>query len=169
MKVIGLSDGVRKQQLQVILKGLVSLAGLMIVYVLIDYSFRQAEPPVYRFRLPVLELDRPVIVAQGNLMLIVTRFSSEKLRSLDSERHISAERITDQKSDRSVSGAEFYVARAYGTHIGCPLEIVHNGYKESCSNAHYDQLGRSANPGLYSDLETIDYYLNRDFTILTTE
>jgi hypothetical protein len=159
----------RRQQLKRILRGFSVLALLTIGAVLVDYSFRQAEPPVYRFKVPRLEFDQPVILTQGNFMVIVARYSDSRLESLSPKGRVSGISASFRGEFLPVDQGGYFVVQAYGTYLGCPLEIDLDGFYETCSNARYDFLGRAITSGQYSNLDPVDYHFNRDYSLLYIE
>jgi hypothetical protein len=169
MAVVSGADLQRRQRLKKLLVGLVFLALAAFAAMLVDYSFRQAQPPQYRFRLPPLAVDQPVILTQDNFMLVVARYSPVTLQDLAPKGRESGVPASFSGEQPVVDGQGYFVARAYGTHIGCPLEIEAGGFRESCSDARYDRLGRALEPTKYVDLEKIDYYFSRNKSLLYTE
>lgn len=115
-----------------------------IAYVLIDFSFDSRPPTVqssYRFNLPDLALNVPVFLRQDNLRIVVIRRSQQP---------------------------EFYVAHAYGTDLGCPLQVVGDRLQETCGTASYDFSGRALTDSRnYPSLRVPDYEISNDFKTLT--
>ncbi len=159
----------RKRQLTRTIKVLVGVAALAMLYVLIDFSFRQASPPAYQFRVPELQIDKPIILTESNLMVIVARYSSSLVDSLQQGGRLDKISSSFRQQESMVDADGYFVIRGYGSHRGCPLEIVANGFRESCSDAEYDWLGRASKPEQYADLEKIDYYFSQNHSLLSLE
>lgn len=128
------------------------------VYVFMDYSFNQARlDQEYRFAVPDLNDNQPVILNQGSMIIIIARYNTDIGNQLT---------IKPQRSSR-IDSEGYFVALAYGTDLGCPIKITEDQFKESCSNAKYDLLGQSLDQSAYKDLEVPHYRWNKDFTALT--
>jgi hypothetical protein len=148
----------RRYQLTRALKFLALLATLFIVLVFIDYSFNQPKlDKEYRFEVTDLIDNRPVILNQGSMIIVVAHYNTE---------------VSDQFSAKSetasrIDSAGYFVALAYGTDSGCPIQLAEGHFKESCSHAMYDSLGQSLDQNSYKNLEIPHYRWNKNFTALT--
>ena len=168
----------RRRLLQRLLRifGIVFFLGL--VTVLLDFAidFRpRTIQESYRFTVPELTLDEPVILRQDNLSLVVIRRSSAILDAIAGDR----ERLQDPESDasRQPAGAdrrhrahdgEFFVAYAMGTDFGCPLAVDAETLREVCSKARYDFAGRALRGEReFPNLTVPDYNFSADRKILT--
>jgi hypothetical protein len=148
----------RRHQLIRAVKFSALLASLFVVFVLIDYSFNQAKlDKDYRFNVPDLIDNRPVILSQGSMIIVIAHYNTN-MSDLFFTKSASASRI-DSKG--------YFVALAYGTDLGCPIQLAKDHFKESCSNAMYDLLGQSLDQGSYKNLEIPHYRWNKNFTALT--
>lgn len=145
-----------------------SLVGaLLLGYVLLDYSFNQAKPDPYVFDVPALTSNQPVLLKKDNMVVVVARYGESMLASLKPGGRISKISSSFRQQPSLVDKNGYFVTRAYGTLQGCPLLITENGFKESCSDARYNRLGISSNPGLYKNLEKVEYHFSRNHTVLT--
>ncbi len=148
----------RRHQLIRAVKFLTLLALIFVVFVFIDYSFNQAKlDKEYRFEVPDLTDNRPVILNQGSMIIVIAHYNTD---------------MNDQFSTISTSASRidsegYFVALAYGTDLGCPIQLVNDFFKESCSNAMYDLLGQSLDHDSYKNLEIPHYRWNKNFTALT--
>ena len=144
------------------------MAGLSVLFVAIDFSFNRPDAPEHRFMLPDLPMNRPVLLREGSLQLIVARFDAQTLAGLSATSRLSKISQSFRSETRRSDDEGFFVALAYGVNA-CPLDITDNGYREVCSDAEYDLLGRSSNPQRYPDLEIPGYTFSRNHTVLTIE
>ena len=168
----------RRQRLERLLRffGLVLGAGLL--FVLLDFAIDFRPPAVqssYRFVLPALQPDQPVILRQDNLSLVVIRRSTAVLNAIESER----DRLQDPDSGSSrqpadvdrrhrAHEAEYFVAYAIGTDFGCPLAIDERVLSEVCGSARYDFAGRALRgQRRFPNLTVPAYNLSADRKILT--
>ena len=144
------------------------LAFAVIGYVLIDFSFNQARPQSYQFRLPELDTNTPVLLKQGNLIIIIAHYDQQSLSLINTE-YLSA--TSDHSRDQSMPEhyQGYFVAMGYGTLSGCPIQIETTYLRESCSEARYDRLGRSLDKQRFPDLKVPQYTFNHDFSLLTIE
>jgi len=146
---------------------MVALAVLSIVYTLLDFSFNRPKPVSYQFKIPELVINKPVILKQGNMMIIVAKYSDTFLDSLKPGGRIAkiSSSFREQQSLIDIDG--YFIVLGYGTHLGCPLLIAENQLKESCSDASYSWTGKSHNSALYEDLLKVDYRFTQNYRILT--
>jgi hypothetical protein len=151
----------RRTQLQKALKLTFFIALLFIAFVLIDFSFNQARPAQYRFTLPELVPNKPVLLQQGNMQILVAHFDHDFKIPAATGRQMP----TDVSSRLDKYG--YFVSLGYGTDMGCAVRIESDYIRESCSQAVYDLYGRSLNQDLYKDLEIPHYRWNKNFTALT--
>ena len=155
-----------------------ALAGAAaVIFVLLDFSFDWRPQRVhdsYRFELPEIEPDTPVILRQDNLSIVVVRRSAQMVDALRERR----DGLQDPASDRSRQpdyaanavrsrDPEYFVAYALGTDFGCSLEIEADGLREICSDARYDFAGR-ARVGArdFRNLTIPDYNFDPDYETL---
>jgi hypothetical protein len=159
--------------MQVSLKKMIGVSALfallVIAYVLIDYSFNLPKPKSYRFQVPALDIDRPVILQQDTMMVIVAHYSEDLVSNMRESGRLSRIASSFRQEDQLVDDKGYFVALGYGTQQGCPLKIEKDIFRESCSDSSYNWLGQSVNPGLYKDLEKVDYRFSKDFSLLTIE
>ncbi|MDJ0834773.1 MAG: hypothetical protein QNJ69_14720 [Gammaproteobacteria bacterium] len=159
-----------KNRLLKTVKILAGLGVIMVLLVLLDFTFNFSKPDKqYRYNLPELKWNQPVLLSSDNLLIVVARYDKNTLAGLSKQGRLGriSESFTQQQP--RVDTAGFFVARAYGTDMGCPLEIQADGFAESCSNARYDLLGRSLEKQRYPDLKIPEYTLSREFKLLTIE
>ena len=149
------------------IKILLAFGGLFIAYTLLDFSFNVPEPVSYQFKIPELIPDKPVILKQDNMMIIVARYSEHFLDSLKPSGRIARISASLREQPNLIDENGYFIVHGYGTHMGCPLEITQNALKESCSDASYSLTGKSNNSGLYDDLKKVDYRFSQNHTILT--
>jgi len=149
----------------IILLSLVAL--LLFLYVLLDFSFNQAQPEPYVFDVPELTDDQPVILKKQNMMVIVARYSEQMLTTRQHQGRLSTISSSFRQEPQRADNNGYFVTLGYGTLQGCPLLIDEDSFRESCSDAVYDHLGRSLNQGLYKNLEKVDYRFSRNHTVLT--
>ena len=120
------------------------LIAAAVIYVLVDFSFDLRPPAIqtsYRFSLPEMTRDEPLFLQQDNLRIVVIQRSHPP---------------------------EYYVAHAYGTDLGCPLEVIGERLQEICGAASYDFSGRALTDSrIYSNLRVPDYEFSSDFKTLT--
>ena len=142
-----------------------SLSGLaLLLLVLLDFSFNLPDTPEYRFNVPPLKLDQPVLLQQQNVMVIVMRMSTELRQQL------MAGSIASSTSSRQLFDQQGYSAfLGYGSYLGCPLRIETERFLETCSEASYDWLGRSQNPSLYGNLDRQNFRFSSDYRVLTID
>ncbi len=106
---------------------------LAFVYVLFSFSFTDRENENWiTVSIPDRDDDRAYFEKVGNRLIVVIAWS-KKLRD---------ELFRDESKSISPDQS-YYVAYAYGTNLGCPLE-EEEGFrlKETCSYARYDFAGR---------------------------
>ncbi len=149
-----------------------------IAYVLLDFMIDLRPERVYssyRFKLPELEVDVPVILRQDNLAIVVVRRSADAVAAL----RRADEGLQDPASRRSRQpefatnavrsrDPEYFVAYALGTDLGCALAIEADGLREICSDARYDLAGRArASARDFRNLTIPDYNFGPEFKTLT--
>ena len=164
------------------LERLVKYFGLVIafavIYVMLDFAidFRPAGVQnSYFFRLDEIDPDRPRILRQDNLSIVVIRRSPEMRARLDR----NAAGLQDASSGDSVQpdyarnplrsrDPEWFVGYAIGTDFGCPLEVRAETLQEVCGDAAYDFAGRALGGGKsFRNLPIPDYNFASDFSSLT--
>ena len=156
-----------------------ALAGAAaVVFVLLDFSFDWRPQRVYesyRFNLPELEVDVPVILRQDNLSIVVVRRSPGAVAALRQ----AGDGLQDPASRRSRQpdfavnalrsrDPEYFVGYALGTDLGCALEIEDDGMREVCSDARYDLAGRARTGARdFRNLTVPDYNFGPEYETLT--
>ena len=150
------------------LRVMTALALLTVIFVLIDFSFNRPDTPEHRFVLPDLPLNRPMLLREGSLQLIVGRFDESTLARLNSASRLSKISESFRSNVSRVDNAGYFVAFAYGENA-CPLDIADDGYIEICSDVGYDLLGRSRDPSRYPDLEIPVYRFSQNHSVLSIE
>ena len=149
-------DNPRIYTLKRLIKLMLIVSILWIMFVALGF-FDSTEPDsadTIRIPLPRMQLDNPYLIRFDNRQLIVILYS-EKLQA-------SLFKGTDKPRPH-------LVAYAYGTNLGCPIEIIEpDTLQESCSDASYDFAGRAINNGQgFTDLRIPVYTFCSDFTCLT--
>jgi len=147
---------------------LTGLALLSVLFVAIDFSFNRPDTPTHRFMLPELPVNRPMLLREGSLQLIVARFDASTVAALNSASRLSKISQSFRSSSPRVDDDGYFVAFAYGENA-CPLDIDDDGYREICSDVVYDLLGRSPNPQRYADLKIPGYTFSQNHRVLTIE
>jgi ubiquinol-cytochrome c reductase iron-sulfur subunit len=129
----------------------------------------------YRFEVGELETDEVKILRQDNLSILVMRRSAATLAALmrqgaplqDPDSRFSHQPDDADNPLRS-RHAEYFVSYAVGTDLGCALEVLDSGFRESCGGAHYDFAGRALEGGgKFQNLSIPDYNFTDNFSILT--
>lgn len=159
-----------KNRLLKLIKILSGLGVILVLLVLLDFTFNFSKPDKqYRYNLPELEWNQPVLLSSDKLLVVVARYDQTTLAALNKQGRIGriSESFTQQQPRVDEQG--YFVVKAYGTDMGCPLEIEAEGFAESCSSARYDRLGRSLDKQRYPDLKVPEYTFSRDFKLLTIE
>lgn len=154
------------------------IAGLFVVYILLDFAidFRPAQiDSSYRFSIAALEEDRPAILRQDNLSIIVIKRSARTIRSL--RQSLSGLQDPDSRRSSQPAGAGnslrslepgYFVSYAVGTDLGCLLVIEETSLRESCGTARYDFAGRALQAARkFQNLVVPDYNFSNDFNTLT--
>ena len=159
------------------LKYLGGLGAAAILFVLFDFMIDLRPSGVhesYRFRMPDLVIDQPVILRQDNLAILLIERSPETILALEQART----GLQDADSSRSRQPdwahnpwrsreSRLFVAFALGTHFGCPLEIDDGEIGETCSDARYDFAGRAlTGTETFQNLSVPDYTLSADAATL---
>ena len=173
-------DEVRVKRLERLFRYFGWIFLLALAWVLLDFAidFRPAAvQDSYRFKLPQLEYDRPEILRRDNLAIVIIRRSAQTISTLtDTE-----EGLQDRGSARSrqpdyainalrSKHAEYFVAYALGTDLGCPLVAEKMHLRETCGKAAYDFAGRAfAGSRVFSNLSIPDYTFDENFTYLTVK
>ena len=129
----------------------------------------------YQFRLPALEPDKPVILQQDNLSIVVLLRSGELINALrgDIDRLQDPESSDSRQPDFAANrlrsrDPEYFVSYAIGTDLGCVIEVEAAALVESCGPARYDFAGRSLiGERDYRNLAIPDYNFSDDFQTLT--
>ena len=150
-------------------KGLSLLALLVVAYVAVDFTFNAPPRPVYQLRVPALAVNEPRLLQQDSLLVIVARFDEVALDRMTDKGRLSRISQGFRNESKRVDEQGYFVALAYGTRSSCPLKLSVDSYRETCSDARYDLLGRSLNKQDYPDLEIPKYTFNRDHSVLTIE
>ncbi len=168
----------RREGLQRLLRIFGVILAAAVLFVLIDFAVDVRPPAVqssYRFQLPELPLDEPVILRQDNLQLVVIRRSPALLQQLRAAENDLQD--AESKRSRQPAGvdprhrahhAAYFVAYAIGTDFGCPLLIESDSLRESCGKARYDFAGRALRAETrFPNLSIPDYNLGPERKILT--
>ncbi len=145
------------------------IALVFITYILLDFSFNQAKPPGYQFEIPELTLNKPIMLKQNNMMLIVAKYSQSFLDSIEAENYLKEVSQSSTRSQQLVDSNGFFIVRGNGTHLGCPLVIEQGFFRESCSDATYSLTGKSKNIAFYENLKKVDYYFSQNNRLLTIQ
>ena len=141
---------------------------MMALYVLIDFSFNQVtDLPTYRFEISALPINKPRLLTDDKVMILIARYDTKTLDQLQSKGRVSRISESFRQSQPRVDEQGYFVAMAYGTDRGCPLKMMPEGFMETCSDARYDLLGRSMNPQAYADLDIPQYTVSQNHSILT--
>ncbi len=130
-----------KSRLLKIFKIFSLIGALLIAWVLLDFAFNFSRPDKqYRFKLPQLVTNQPVLLSKDKLLIIVARYDASTLSAMSQQGRLG--RISESLNQQQprVDNRGYFVVMAYGTDIGCPLEIDADGFSESCSDARYDRL-----------------------------
>lgn len=144
------------------------VAFVWVIFVLLDYSFNQVKlSEEYRFKVPGLTDNQPLLLNQGSMLIVLARYNTELLDHSLSATPSDFDIMPGSGNHQRLDADGYFVALGYGTDLGCPLQIRDGYFKESCSNARYDLLGRSQNPESYTDLKIPHYQWNKNFTALT--
>ncbi len=153
-------------------------AGAAILFVLVDYMVDLRPAAIdasYEFRVPDLEADKPLIMRQGNLAIVVIKRSPnliEALRGATGRLQDPGSRNSRQP-DYAANGLrskdpEYFVAYAIGTDLGCLLQVEQDSLGETCGPARYDFAGRSYKDERdYRNLPIPDYNFSDNFQTLT--
>ncbi len=162
MAGIAINESNHRRLLRRLFKLSVLAACLLILLVFIDFSFNQAKiDRDYRFEIPQMPLNRPVILKQDAMIIVLAHYNDAFRNSL------YAPTGEDDNLPPRFDADGYFVALAYGADMGCPVRVQGELLQESCSPAQYDLLGRSLDPGSYGDLEIPRYRWNKNFTALT--
>ncbi len=148
-----------------------------VAFVFLDYLVDVRPSTVsssYRFGVKSLALDEARILRQDNLAIIVIRRSPETIARLKSERGELQD--PDSKSSRQPAfaanatrarEAEYFVAYAIGTDLGCPLAVEQAVLREVCGQARYDFAGRALRgQNAFKNLTIPDYNFSDDYLSL---
>ena len=150
-----------------------------LAYVLLDFTIDVKPPAVrdsYYFTVPSLRPDEARVLRQDNLSILVIRRSAAILRELEES---APGALQDPDSKRSHQPdyarnpwrsrvAEYFVAYAIGTDLGCPLQVEARRLREVCGEARYDFAGRALMAaGSYSNLTIPEYNFSNNFNNLT--
>lgn len=169
---------VDRNSLRYAFKLLSVLLSVAIAYVLLDFAIDikpAAIQNAYRFSLKAIEFDRPVVLRQDNLQVLIIRRSQSLQQSLrgstrelqDRESNNSHQPAAAKNTLRSVH-PEYYVSYAIGTDFGCPLKFSANLITEVCGNASYDFAGRAIKAdSRFQNLSIPDYTFSDNFKLLT--
>jgi len=176
--VIEQRDQQRRNNLRVAVKLFFFVLLLFILYTFTDYTFNSGAPIVnqsYRFELPDLQLDKPVILRQKNFSIVVIRRSEKTLSQLklvspgllDSGSAQSNQPKFALNWHRSLQKI-YFIAIAIGTDYGCPIKIENQYLRESCSDAFYDYSGRALKASRsYRNLTVPEYRFADDYNSVT--
>ena len=157
---------------------LIWLIAASVLYVLLDFAIDLRPAGIhssYRFTVGSLEFDRPVLLRQDNLMIVVIRRSGDTIKTLQMSNQILQDPTS--RSSRQPEFArnllrsrqpEYFVAMALGTHLGCPVEVNGKQLTETCSGARYDFAGRAlVGSNEFRNLAVPEYSFSNQFKTLT--
>lgn len=150
---------------------------LALLYVLADFSFDLRPAKIqssYQFRLDELTLDRPAILQQDSLAIVVIRRSAATIESLRASGEIlqdpnsSLSRQPDYAANSLRSREpEYFVAYALGTDLGCRLRLKARVLQEICGRARYDFAGRALRgEQKFRNLDVPDYLFSDNYRTL---
>ena len=143
---------------------------LLIAYVIVDFSFNQPKPEAHRFSVQDLVDNTPMLLKQGPLLVVVAHYDQSMLDALNPAKgRLESISQSFRQQTRRVDKNGYFVALGYGTKSNCPLQLVGEYFKESCSDARYDRLGRALESQGYADLTIPQYTFNHDYSSLTIE
>ena len=171
-------DSIRRKNLQGAVRLFMFVLLLTIFYVFIDYTFNSGQPPVaqgYRYQLPQLQDDAPLILSQDRLAVVVIKRSAAVIEQLQQSRSGLADAASAHSRQPAFAQnplrsrhQQYFVALATGTDYGCPLRTGEQLLHESCSDAVYDFAGRAARSARgYKNLTVPEYDFSSDFSHLT--
>jgi len=167
-----------RNRLRISLRYLSAIAGLAVLYVLLDFTIDLRPPGIqdsYRFEVGELGEDGIRILRRDNLSILVIRRSAATVARLLQSRNS----LQDPSSRRSSQPEyatnplrsrvpEYFVAYAIGTDFGCALEIAATEIREICGSARYDFAGRAlAGDRRFRNLAIPDYNFSDDYHRLT--
>ena len=173
------APGAHRARLKRLFRYLSWIVVAAIAYVLLDFSVDIKPPAVhnsYHFTVPELRFDEPRILRQDNLSILLIRRSETSRRNLEMT---AAVHLQDPESSRSHQPgyaknplrsrhAEYFVAYASGTDLGCPLQVMENALREICGDARYDFAGRALTASnSFSNLIVPEYNFANNFSSLT--
>lgn len=173
-----MSKSFDRKTLLTVVRYFAAIAGLLVVFVLLDFAIDIRPAGIdrsYRFNIAGLEEDRPRILRQDNLTIIVIKHSAESMLSLQQ----SIDGLQDPNSSRSRQPSlatnllrsinpGFFVSFGTGTDLECPLLVKPGGLWESCGPARYDFAGRALQGDrVFQNLVVPDYNFSDDFATLT--
>ena len=164
------------------LRRLIGYFGLVlataVLYVLLDFSFDWRPPRVqssYHFSLDEIPPDRPRILHQDSLAILVIRRSAETVARLEQGGGGLQDPLSRDSNQPAYAGnalrsrdPEWFVSYAVGTDLGCSLEDATGELREICGNARYDFAGRALDGARkFRNLPIPDYNFAADFSSLT--
>ena len=153
---------------------------LAVLYVLVDFTFDIRPSRVqtsYRFEIRNLVADKPLLLRQDNLVILVIARSAASIVELQ----LDVSGLQDPESRHSHQPGfatnalrsrqpEYFVSYAMGTDLGCVIEAFERGLREICSQARYDYAGRALKgENKFQNLAIPDYNFSNDFNILTVK
>jgi ubiquinol-cytochrome c reductase iron-sulfur subunit len=116
-------------------------------------------------------------VRHDNLLILVARRSPATIASLQT----ASAQLQDPQSENSNQPGyalnslrsrhpQYFVSYAMSTDLGCPLEVVEDGLRETCGSARYDLAGRALmGVKSFTNLSIPDYNFTNNFSTLTIE
>ena len=149
-------------------------------YVLFDFMVDVRPSTIqssYRFQLAELTPDQATILRQDNLAILVVHRSAQTIKRLQQ----ASSQLQDPQSENSNQPGyalnslrsrhpQYFVSYAMSTDLGCPLEVVEDGLRETCGSARYDLAGRALmGVKSFTNLSIPDYNFTNNFSTLTIE
>jgi ubiquinol-cytochrome c reductase iron-sulfur subunit len=173
-------DSSARKLLQKSVRYFLILSGLAVFYVLFDFMVDVRPSTIlssYRFQLAELAPDQVTILRQDNLAILVVHRSSQTIARLQQ----ASSQLQDPGSGDSRQPdyahntlrsrhPQYFVSYAMSTDLGCPLEVVEDGLRETCGSARYDLAGRALKGAKsFTNLAIPDYNFTDNFSTLTIE
>jgi ubiquinol-cytochrome c reductase iron-sulfur subunit len=173
-------DSSARKLLQKSVRYLLILSGLAVFYVLFDFMVDVRPSTIqssYRFQLAELTPDQATILRQDNLAILVVHRSAQTIERLQQ----ASSQLQDPQSENSNQPdyarnslrsrhPQYFVSYAMSTDLGCPLEVVEDGLRETCGSARYDLAGRALmGVKSFTNLSIPDYNFTNNFSTLTIE
>jgi ubiquinol-cytochrome c reductase iron-sulfur subunit len=173
-------DSSARKLLQKSVRYLLILSGLAVFYVLFDFMVDVRPSTIqssYRFQLAELTPDQATILRQDNLAILVVHRSAQTIERLQqASSQLQDPGSGDSRQPDYAHNAlrsrhpQYFVSYAMSTDLGCPLEVVEDGLRETCGSARYDLAGRALmGVKSFTNLSIPDYNFTNNFSTLTIE